>query len=82
MKNTSSAAACLPHHCRWQERIPHDDDDKETSRRADATLAVLPVGADGKLKPVVQMSAHPASRVNPERQASAHVHSTIPSPDG
>lgn len=46
------------------------------------TLAILPVAADGKLKPVVQMSSHPASRVNPERQASAHVHSTIPSPDG
>ncbi|MGF6139158.1 6-phosphogluconolactonase [Pseudomonas laurylsulfatiphila] len=46
------------------------------------TLAVVPVAADGKLKPVVQMSSHPASRVNPERQASAHVHSTIPSPDG
>ncbi|MBC8997178.1 lactonase family protein [Pseudomonas sp. N40(2020)] len=46
------------------------------------TLAVLPVGADGKLKPVVQMSAHPASRINPERQASNHVHSTVSSPDG
>ena len=46
------------------------------------TLAVLPVGADGALKPVVQMSSHPASRVDPERQMSAHVHSTIPSPDG
>ncbi|NUU39014.1 lactonase family protein [Pseudomonas sp. C2B4] len=46
------------------------------------TLAVLPVGTDGVLKPVVQMSSHPASRVNPERQMSAHVHSTIPSPDG
>ncbi|MGP6421425.1 lactonase family protein [Pseudomonas putida] len=46
------------------------------------TLAVLPVGADGKLKSVVQMSAHPASRVNPERQASNHVHSTVSSPDG
>ncbi|MCU0120826.1 lactonase family protein [Pseudomonas sp. B2M1-30] len=46
------------------------------------TLAVLPVGSDGKLKPVVQMSAHPASRVNPERQASNHVHSTVSSPDG
>ncbi|WP_223448261.1 MULTISPECIES: lactonase family protein [Pseudomonas] len=46
------------------------------------TLAVLPVAADGTLKPLVQMSSHPASRVNPERQASAHVHSTIPSPDG
>lgn len=46
------------------------------------TLAVLPVDADGKLKPVVQMSSHPSSRVNPERQMSAHVHSTVPSPDG
>jgi 6-phosphogluconolactonase (cycloisomerase 2 family) len=46
------------------------------------TLAVLPVAADGTLKPVVQMSSHPSSRVNPERQASAHVHSTVPSPDG
>jgi 6-phosphogluconolactonase len=46
------------------------------------TLAVLPIGADGALKPVVQMSSHPASRVNAERQMSAHVHSTVPSPDG
>lgn len=45
-------------------------------------LAVLPVSADGKLKPVVQMSSHPASRVNPERQLSSHVHSTVSSPDG
>ena len=45
-------------------------------------LAVVPVAADGTLKPVVQMSSHPASRVNPERQASAHVHSTVSSPDG
>lgn len=41
------------------------------------TLAVLPVGADGTLKPVVQMSSHPSSRVNPERQMSAHVHSVV-----
>ncbi|MHC8320627.1 lactonase family protein [Pseudomonas sp. GB2N2] len=46
------------------------------------SLAVLPVGADGKLKSVVQLSSHPSSRVNPERQMSAHVHSTISSPDG
>jgi 6-phosphogluconolactonase (cycloisomerase 2 family) len=46
------------------------------------TLAVLPVGADGKLENVVQISSHPASRVNPERQMSAHVHSTVSSPDG
>ena len=46
------------------------------------TLAVLPVASDATLKPVVQMSSHPSSRVNPERQMSAHVHSTVPSPDG
>lgn len=46
------------------------------------TLAVVPVDADGQLKPVVQLSSHPSSRVNPERQMSAHVHSTISSPDG
>ncbi|VVM76615.1 6-phosphogluconolactonase [Pseudomonas fluorescens] len=46
------------------------------------TLAVVPVGADGQLKPVVQMSSHASSRVNPERQMSAHVHSTVSSPDG
>ncbi|TWC10596.1 MULTISPECIES: lactonase family protein [unclassified Pseudomonas] len=46
------------------------------------TLAVLPVGADGKLAPVVQLSSHQPSRVNPERQMSAHVHSAVSSPDG
>jgi 6-phosphogluconolactonase (cycloisomerase 2 family) len=46
------------------------------------TLAVLPLGTDGKLQSVVQMSSHPASRVNPQRQMSAHVHSTVSSPDG
>ncbi|MHC8300105.1 lactonase family protein [Pseudomonas sp. ZS1P83] len=46
------------------------------------TLAVLPVGAEGQLNSVVQMSSHPSSRVNPERQMSAHVHSTVSSPDG
>ncbi|NMX60815.1 lactonase family protein [Pseudomonas sp. WS 5021] len=46
------------------------------------SLAVLPVDAAGKLSPPVQLSAHPASRVNPERQASNHVHSVVSSPDG
>jgi 6-phosphogluconolactonase len=46
------------------------------------TLAVLPVGADGTLKTVVQLSSHASSRVNLERQMSAHVHSTVSSPDG
>lgn len=46
------------------------------------SLAVLPVDAEGRLSPPVQLSSHPASRVNPERQLSAHVHSTVSSPDG
>lgn len=46
------------------------------------SLAVLPVSADGKLSPPVQLSSHPASRVNPERQTSSHVHATVSSPDG
>ncbi|AZD08205.1 3-carboxymuconate cyclase [Pseudomonas chlororaphis] len=46
------------------------------------SLAVLPVGTDGKLSPVVQLSSHPGSRVNPERQVAAHVHSVVSSPDG
>ena len=45
-------------------------------------LAVIPVGKDGKLSEVVQVSNnHGASKVNPERQASSHVHSAIPTPD-
>lgn len=46
------------------------------------SLAVLPVDAKGKLSPPVQLSSHPASLVNLERQASAHVHSVVSSPDG
>ena len=46
------------------------------------SLAVLPVSREGRLSPPVQLSSHPASRVNPERQMSAHVHSTVSSPDG
>ena len=46
------------------------------------SLAVLPVNAQGQLQPVTQMSSHQASRVNPERQMSAHVHSVVSSPDG
>jgi 6-phosphogluconolactonase (cycloisomerase 2 family) len=46
-------------------------------------LAVIPVGKDGKLSDVAQVSNnHGASKVNPERQASSHVHSAIPTPDG
>jgi 6-phosphogluconolactonase (cycloisomerase 2 family) len=45
-------------------------------------LAVIPVGKDGKLSDVAQTSTHPASGVNPERQTSSHVHSTVVTPDG
>ncbi|QXI49398.1 lactonase family protein [Pseudomonas anuradhapurensis] len=47
-----------------------------------SSLVVIPVARDGKLKPVVQHARHQASGVNPERQASAHVHSLVLSPDG
>ncbi len=46
------------------------------------SLAILPVDAEGALAAPVQLSGHPASRVNPERQASDHVHSMVSSPDG
>jgi 6-phosphogluconolactonase (cycloisomerase 2 family) len=46
------------------------------------SLAVVPVGKDGTLSPVVQTATHAASKVNPERQASSHVHSAVPTPDG
>ncbi|WP_174549210.1 lactonase family protein [Novosphingobium rosa] len=46
------------------------------------TLAVLPVAGDGRLQPVTQIKTHRASMVNPERQASPHVHSAVSSPDG
>lgn len=46
------------------------------------SLAILPVDGEGKLSAPVQLSGHPASRVNPERQASNHVHSVVSSPDG
>ncbi|WLG37190.1 lactonase family protein [Pseudomonas rhodesiae] len=46
------------------------------------SLAILPVNATGKLSAPVQLSGHPASRVNPQRQASNHVHAVVSSPDG
>lgn len=46
------------------------------------SLSVLPVDRQDPLQPVVQQARHQASGVNPERQASAHVHSVVPSPDG
>ena len=46
------------------------------------SLVVIPVAKDGKLAPLVQQARHTPSKVNPERQAGAHVHSLVPSPDG
>jgi len=46
------------------------------------SLVVIPVAKDGKLKDVVQQARHKPSGVNPERQAGAHVHSVVLSPDG
>ncbi|MEX5351216.1 lactonase family protein [Pseudomonas juntendi] len=46
------------------------------------SLTVLPVARDGKLKGVVQQLRHAPSKVNPERQAGAHVHSVVFSPEG
>jgi 6-phosphogluconolactonase (cycloisomerase 2 family) len=46
------------------------------------SLAVVPVGKDGKLSAVAQTATHEASKVNPERQASSHVHAAVPTPDG
>jgi len=46
------------------------------------SLVVIPVAKDGKLKDVVQQLRHQPSGVNPERQAGAHVHSLVLSPDG
>ncbi|WMW04628.1 lactonase family protein [Pseudomonas entomophila] len=46
------------------------------------SLVVIPVAKDGKLKPAVQQERHKPSGVNPERQAGAHVHSLVSSPDG
>ena len=46
------------------------------------SLVVIPVAKDGKLKPLVQQLRHKPSGVNPERQAGAHVHSLVLSPNG
>lgn len=45
-------------------------------------LSVLPVSVDGRLGEVVQQFRHSPSKVDGERQASAHVHSVVASPDG
>jgi 6-phosphogluconolactonase (cycloisomerase 2 family) len=46
------------------------------------TLAVLPIDAAGKLQPVTQLASYQASKVDHERQLSAHIHSVNFAPDG
>lgn len=46
------------------------------------TLAVVPVTATGALGPVTQVKTSRASQVDPARQLSPHVHSSVSSPDG
>jgi len=46
------------------------------------SLAVLPVQVDGSLGRPVQQLRHAPSQVDLERQATAHVHSVVSSPDG
>lgn len=52
------------------------------SAETGGSLVVLPVDKHGKLGPAVQQERHVPSGVNPERQAGAHVHALVPSPDG
>ena len=46
------------------------------------SAVVLGVAEDGSLLPVIQQERHVASRVDPERQASSHVHSVVSAPNG
>ncbi|MDF0732511.1 lactonase family protein [Pseudomonas entomophila] len=46
------------------------------------SLVVIPVARDGRLRAVTQQLRHAPSKVDPERQAGAHVHSLVLSPDG
>lgn len=46
------------------------------------SLSVLPVLVDGRLGQPLQHLRHAASKVDPERQATPHVHSVVSSPDG
>ncbi|WP_177339554.1 lactonase family protein [Pseudomonas sp. Leaf58] len=46
------------------------------------SLVVIPVAKDGKLGKVVQQLRHTPSGVNRERQAGAHVHALVLSPNG
>jgi 6-phosphogluconolactonase len=45
------------------------------------SLAVLPIGDDGSLRPYSQLIQHQGTSVNAERQEKPHVHSAVFSPD-
>ncbi len=46
------------------------------------SASVLPVNANGSLKPAVQVMQDTGKGTNPKRQEKPHVHSTVFSPDG
>jgi 6-phosphogluconolactonase (cycloisomerase 2 family) len=46
------------------------------------SAVALGIAADGSLLPVVQQERHEASHVDPDRQASSHVHSVVSAPNG
>jgi len=46
------------------------------------SFAVMPIGADGGLRPLVGRMEFMGHGVNPARQEKSHVHSTVISPDG
>ncbi len=52
-----------------------------TGNYSSGTLAVLPVGAGGKLGAAVSSIRHEGSSVNTDRQNEPHVHATVLSPD-
>ena len=46
------------------------------------SVSVLPVQANGALEAPIQTLVHEGSSINPNRQEKAHVHSTVPGPNG
>ena len=52
------------------------------SNYSGGSLAVYPIGADGRLEKASEMIQHTGGSVNPNRQKEPHMHSIIPSADG
>ena len=46
------------------------------------SVAILPVGDDGRLEPASDVRRHQGSSVDPRRQAGPHAHSIVPDPTG